>query len=899
MRFLKRPTSKMDGSDPKRITFLLPFRRMKRTVRKIFSVKNSSRTEKESELGSSDGEGGGSSFFLKPSKRKQDQHSDSESFNDLDISFQIQNKIDNGKSHKNECDTAEINSQTDGSGDLSIRSARTSSGSIRLRLSSGSMKQSGRRESERVELLAMTRTPSFNVMVHANELYSDTSTLVTRSSLRITWEDLQNACPNVDEADENDQTESSENNGDGIFKTVTFQNQEANDGKKKNMMNVRTMKSRGSVLVRPPTAGESRTNNQMVPLFHGTSTISCTNDFQKFVRNERAKEWLKHFKTCDPRFRILKFFNDVANEGATGESVNFKRDHVSPLLKYFSKSSVFTVWRPTSQEAIRRMMLGDGVGKGLDIKGKSAKRGKLSAFVPFLQIHHEADKAKIRTLRKNGKIRVFFNSQKDRDQVVANLNEIAKEMEDQVRRAKHIVHEADTNDNCGHDEDTIEAALAKLTLDMEDSTIHMIDTYANSNKYGMEVPERLFWEGMVVRQSIIRAKGSRDDVGRSSMPSFQDMNFDSLRKPKNNVPGGHTRAVIMQCNPKEDEGKENDPMSPLNLVMAYEENDPTVGLQRIIPVVSDFDCFIVGTRNVKYEEPVPEDQLDILKWMVKQTEGILKTESPESWTKRWLDVLKDCGSKGYHPKIPVGGYADPKTRFIFKHAINRLSITGAVRHGAECFNYFFPQELDEKLLVISDQLPEEYKGRNWVYVDQDELKDILKYKIRQGFTFPLNPKWVLCDPGWKEVYDEMMISNAPNVQQALDCWYPPDSGIRESIARICKAHPTGFNRIEDHDRMRMNKYLAASFRYSNVDGTAAMDLAKQELKYYLILQRAKKRLKAYLLMQRMLSKIRDQNRNQNECNSLLKDESDDQSKRRDESELCVDSDNSIALRCEE
>ena len=49
-------------------------------------------------------------------------------------------------------------------------------------------------------------------------------------------------------------------------------------------------------------------------------------------------------------------------------------------------STFFSVWRPTSYDAIRMMMVGQATGKSLNVKGKSAKRGKLSGFVPFIQI---------------------------------------------------------------------------------------------------------------------------------------------------------------------------------------------------------------------------------------------------------------------------------------------------------------------------------------------------------------------------------------------------------------------------------------------------------------------------------------------------------------------------------
>ena len=48
-------------------------------------------------------------------------------------------------------------------------------------------------------------------------------------------------------------------------------------------------------------------------------------------------------------------------------------------------SAFFSVWRPTSADALRLLVLRQGVGKGLNVKGKSAKRGVLSGFVPFLQ----------------------------------------------------------------------------------------------------------------------------------------------------------------------------------------------------------------------------------------------------------------------------------------------------------------------------------------------------------------------------------------------------------------------------------------------------------------------------------------------------------------------------------
>jgi hypothetical protein len=115
---------------------------------------------------------------------------------------------------------------------------------------------------------------------------------------------------------------------------------------------------------------------------------------------------------------------------------------------------------------------------------------------------------------------------------------------------------------------------------------------------------------------------------------------------------------------------------------------------------------------------------------------------------------------------------------------------GALRHGAECFNYYFPQDLDDEFLVISEDLP----GKDhWTYMNAEEVQEFLLARIRDGYTFPLNLKWVLCD-GWGRIYDELIASDRAEVKESLNTWFPPDSGIREKIAEIRKRFPRGFVR---------------------------------------------------------------------------------------------------------
>jgi len=553
-------------------------------------------------------------------------------------------------------------------------------------------------------------------------------------------------------------------------------------------------------------------------------------EMNQFVKSQRMREWARQFRRSDPRYQILNFFNDVAQEGAKNmDQLGRNATLISPLLRAFYKSSVFTVWRPTSYDAIRRMMLGEGVGKGLDIKGKSAKRGLLSGFVPFLQIHQEEHKTEIRTLPKDGKMRVFYNSKQDREKVVSYLEVIAKEMVNTVKEARKIVE-----DDSIKDDETNEWALSKLIWDMADSSIKLIQDY-EPKVYGIEVADRLFWEGLVIRQDIHREPESPDDTGRPSEPNFQNMNFAALRShSKGDEEKPKVQAVILQY--KDPINDNQCPLNPRNLLMAYEESN------RVMPVVSDFDCFMVGTRGVKYEEPLPDDQLDVSKWCIEQIESILESEATSStWTSRWLEVLKNSASKGFHVTVPPLGFSDPKSHSIMKHAIHRLEKEGAVRHGAECFNYYFPQELDEEFLVISDTL--EGQTLPWKYVDQQGLQEILKKKIDQGYTFPINSKWILCDPGWKDVFDQLKASKAPYVQDSLKVWYPPKSGMMEKIEEIHKRFPNGFQRK-----------IASNSRdsFDDTDGTAAMDLAELELKYFLTLQRAKRKLRGFLIWRRLL-----------------------------------------------
>lgn len=328
----------------------------------------------------------------------------------------------------------------------------------------------------------------------------------------------------------------------------------------------------------------------------------------------------------------------------------------------------------------------------------------------------------------------------------------------------------------------MEASQCNLWPDVTDKD-YVVGGGANSSElFALDIEEQLFWECYVMTQNCSRPRDTEWDIGRKSLPPFMAMNMDTIRrKPKENEP----RAVVYQMS-------KSNPMEPRMLLLAYEENGG------VKPVVSDFDCFILGTRGVRYQKPIPPDQIELLQWSVKNIGKVLEeraspknltlpiAKSMKDWCDTWFDVLSNSGV--YHPKPPKFGNGDPKSYEIIEVGVSRLSNTGCVRHWAECFNWFFPQEID-KFLVISDTLPGNVK---WKKVNAEELQNILIDKIDIGFTFPINPKWVLCDPGWKRVYDKLLASEHPNVQDSINYWLPQASGLREQIAEISAKHPSGF-----------------------------------------------------------------------------------------------------------
>ena len=175
----------------------------------------------------------------------------------------------------------------------------------------------------------------------------------------------------------------------------------------------------------------------------------------------------------------------------------------------------------------------------------------------------------------------------------------------------------------------------------------------------------------------------------------------------------------------------------------------------------------------------------------------------------------------------VSGFGDAMSHALIRGAVND-SIThmnGAVRHGPEAFNYYWPQEADDEYLIIWDGLPRDRV--QWINVSHDELGAFLLARVKEGFAFPMNPKWVLCYKGWYQIF-ETMLQTSP---AAVDAWFPPSSGLRERLAEVAAKFPDGFVRLADET----SPEAAADGSYREAESA----LGQLALKRYQTLQRAR------------------------------------------------------------
>ena len=75
------------------------------------------------------------------------------------------------------------------------------------------------------------------------------------------------------------------------------------------------------------------------------------------------------------------------------------------------------------------MIEGTGVGKGMDISGKTAKLGWLSGYVPFLQVSPQVlSEFNTSSFDKYTKVRIFYANEDARKNAMDKLERVRKEM---------------------------------------------------------------------------------------------------------------------------------------------------------------------------------------------------------------------------------------------------------------------------------------------------------------------------------------------------------------------------------------------------------------------------------------------------------------------------------------
>ncbi|CAE7522067.1 Prkg1, partial [Symbiodinium microadriaticum] len=362
----------------------------------------------------------------------------------------------------------------------------------------------------------------------------------------------------------------------------------------------------------------------------------------------------------------------------------------------------------------------------------------------FLQIHDNADKNKIENPPPDAFVTIYYDTKPDREIALQEMRDAA------------AIGGAWTGDDRDH----------AITLD---------DSYPDA--FGARVPETLMRMVYIDKQDIQFQAGW--ETGRHSEPAFMDMNLHAVRDEKSNP-----RVVLYQYDA-------TNPMNPHGLLIAYAEEWTTPHSSKVVrtvkPVVSDFDTFTVGSKGMRYER-LPPDQMELELWSLDRTREILNQPNSDSWTSRWLKVLSEAAKQGRRPEIPPYGFGDPTSYGLIEQVIKATQVSGAVRHGAECFNFLFPQELDSEYLIVWHG----FSGKPWEYHDQQGLLKFLRERIAEGYCFPLNPVWPVRDAGWYEVYSELVASQA--ARSTMACWFSEDAMSR--IESMHQEFPEGFHLME-------------------------------------------------------------------------------------------------------
>ena len=202
----------------------------------------------------------------------------------------------------------------------------------------------------------------------------------------------------------------------------------------------------------------------------------------------------------------------------------------------------------------------------------------LRSHVPFIRVSEDqTQKERIKeSTVTDATMRVFFPTREARDEAADILRDLVEMMMFYVQDAKQVFSNPEASP-----QEQIEAMM-HLQWDGVDANHDVVNIDDYPDVFGIEITERVFWEGFVMMQDCSRPK-STCDTGRITSPtSHQDMNFKALRLVP--MSPDEPMLVIMQTDA-------DYPMSPRSLMMAYDEGG------RIYPVMSNMD-----TMQFSYEK---------------------------------------------------------------------------------------------------------------------------------------------------------------------------------------------------------------------------------------------------------------------------------------------------------
>ena len=105
------------------------------------------------------------------------------------------------------------------------------------------------------------------------------------------------------------------------------------------------------------------------------------------------------------------------------------------------------------------------------------------------------------------------------------------------------------------------------------------------------------------------------------------------------------------------------------------------------------------------------------------------------------------------------------------------------------------QELDDEFLVIWDG----FSNPPWQSFKEADLRHFLLERVKEGFSFPINPVWPVRDPGWYEVLNAAM--NSSEGAKSMKAWFPAESGVIEKIKSLHSSHPQGFKVLKKDEAL--------------------------------------------------------------------------------------------------